>query len=190
MRTPSRLVMSLLLLSSCATTFGPYYVDRNNPYGAQRPYGRHPGIDFEASVGTPVIAPSPGQVTEIRRFDGPQPWQGGFVVRISHVAQFESVYIHLTALHVERAQSVKRGELIGLSGAPNMGWAHLHFGICRKAGCIDYSDTYNPEEFWLGGKPQCFSPSIDYSSYSQREITLPLACGEYAKELVARIKNK
>jgi len=84
-------------------------------------------------VGTPVIAPADGKVTEIRSFDGPRPWQGGWVVQVTHAEDFHSAYLHLTELHVEMGKSVKRGQLIGLSGASNSGHAHLHFGACAMS---------------------------------------------------------
>ena len=178
----------LIGLSGCATS--PLIRDANNPYGAQRPYGRHPGIDFIVSIGTPVIAPADGKVTEIRKFEGSQPWQGGWIVRVSHADQSHSQYLHLSELYIELGQSLTRGRLIGLSGAPNRGKAHLHFCICASAGrCIDFSETLDPDNFWLGGTPQCFRPGYDYSAISQRELTLPLACGDYAQELIARIKT-
>lgn len=180
---------SILLLVSVSTS-GSDDFPRGNPYGEQRPYGRHPGIDFMVSVGTPVIAPADGKITEIRNFDGPRPWQGGFVVQLSHSEDFHSAYLHLRAVHIEMEQSLMRGQLIGLSGASNSGHAHLHFGTCGTAGrCFDFTHTHDPDKFWLGGAPQCFKPGNDYSGHSQRELTLPLACGEYAKELVARIKS-
>jgi hypothetical protein len=44
--------------------------------------------------------------------------------------------------------------------------------------------------FWLGGQAQCFDPKIDYSNYSQKEITLPIACGDYGKALIAEAREK
>lgn len=163
---------------------------RGNPYGEERPYGRHPGVDFMVSVGTPVIAPGDGKVSEIRNFDGPRPWQGGWVVQLWHAEDFHSAYLHLSQLHVKLGQPLKRGELIGLSGASSSGHAHLHFGICGTAGkYFDFAHTSDPDRFWAGGKAQCFGPESDYSRHSERELTLPLACGDYASELVAQIKR-
>jgi hypothetical protein len=165
--------------------------DLHNPYGAQRPYGRHPGIDFTVNIGTPVIAPADGKVTEIREFKGSQPWQGGWIVRVSHADQCHSQYLHLSETYIELGQSLTRGQLIGLSGAANSGQAQLHFCICASAArCIDFSETLDPDNFWLGGSPQCFRPGYDYSDTSQRELTLPLACGDYAQEIIARIKTR
>ena len=163
---------------------------RGNPYGDQRPYGRHPGIDFVVPIGTPVIAPADGKVTEIRNFDGPNPWQGGWVVQLSHADGFHSAYLHLTKHKVEIGQPLKRGQLIGLSGASNSGHAHLHFGTCGAAGkCFEFLHTSDPDKSWLEGKPQCFGPASDYSRHSPRELTLPLACGNYAKKLVTQLET-
>jgi hypothetical protein len=141
-------------------------------------------------IGTAVIAPADGKITEIRNFDGPRPWQGGWVVQLSHADDFHSAYLHLTELKVEMGQPLKRGQLIGLSGASNSGHAHLHFGTCGTAGkCFDFAHTTDPDKSWLEGKPRCFAPESDYSRYSQREFTLPLACGDYAKELLTRVKS-
>ena len=85
--------------------------------------------------------------------------------------------------------------MIGLSGESNnygkIGYAHLHFGLCKigRGSCENYSNSYDPKMFWLGGQPECFDPKMDYSVYSQKDITLPIACGEYAKELIARTKG-
>jgi murein DD-endopeptidase MepM/ murein hydrolase activator NlpD len=195
------LILYVLLASSCATnspyvgnpraTHGPFYV--GNPYDASVPYGekRHPGIDFDINRGTPVIAASDGEVIYI---GDPCPGQrhcGGIFVTLQHGDHMRSLYGHLGKVSVKNGQLLKRGQLIGLSGESNSGYVHLHFGICKTEGsCINYSQTYDPEGFWLGGKPQCFDPKRDYSNSSQKEITIPVACEEYAKELISRTKRK
>jgi hypothetical protein len=73
-----------------------------------------------------------------------------------------------------------------LSGASTDGLPHLHFGIYRVGGSLQkYSQTYDPDKFWLKGKPQCFDPHADYSNYFREAITLPIACRAYAKELIS-----
>ena len=62
----------------------------------------------------------------------------------------------------------------------------LQFGICKVGGSSqNYSQTYDPEKFWLDGRPKCFDPDEDYSKYSPEGITIPIACRAYAKELIA-----
>ena len=180
-----------VLLSSCAT-YGPFYV--GNRHGAPVIYGegKHPGIDFNIRIGTPIIAISDGTVLAIGEPDSKELYGGGIFVKISHGEHFDAIYGHLSKILIEKGQLLKRGQMIGLSGASNDGYAHLHFGICKKGGgsSKNYSQAYNPDEFWLGGKPPCFDPNKDYSSYSQKEITLPVACGDYAKELKSKTKKK
>lgn len=183
------LILNVLLVSSCAT-HSPFHF--GHPYGAPVPYGegRHPGIDFDIRIGTPIIAPSDGVVIWIGEPDSKERYGGGIFVKIQHGDHFDTVYGHLSKVFVEEGQSLKRGQLIGLSGASNDGYAHLHFSICKIGGrCKNYSETYDPMKFWLGGKPQPFDPKKDYKHYSQRELTAPVASGEYAKELKDRTKR-
>ncbi|TRZ49080.1 M23 family metallopeptidase [bacterium] len=187
------LILTVLLTSSC-TTLGPFEVGYN--YGVPVVYGEklHPGIDLSITKGTPIIAISDGKVFYIGEPDSKEQYGGGVFVGISHGEHFNSLWGHLTEVFVEKGQSVKRGQLIGLSGSSNYGYPHLHLGICKirenLRDCQRFSQTYDPQNFWLAGKPQCFDPNMDYSRYSQKDITLPVACGEYAKDLMARTKRK
>jgi murein DD-endopeptidase MepM/ murein hydrolase activator NlpD len=175
---------------SCATC-GPFYV--GTPYGEPVGYGEglHPGIDFDISIGTPIIAISDGKVIYVGELDSQEEYGGGVFVGVSHGKHFNSLYGHMTEVLVKEGESLKRGQLIGLSGASNNGSAHLHFGICKKGGdWKNYSETFDPKMFWLGGQPQCFNLGMDYTNYSQNEITIPVACGDYGKKLISEIKKK
>ncbi len=187
-----RIVFCMILaicLSSCsARTIGPFYV--NHLYGEPCPYGFHPGIDFDINSGTPIIAVSNGKVTWLNTTiaDGEE-------MIINHGTHFRSLYVHLSKVFVRKDQFVKRGQLIALSGASNSwnrpNYQHLHFGICKYGGgCRLSSETHDPNLFWLGGQPQCFDPKMDYSAYSQKDITLPVACGDYEKALIEESKGK
>jgi murein DD-endopeptidase MepM/ murein hydrolase activator NlpD len=182
------------------------------PRGIPVPYGegRHPGIDYEIPAGTPIIAVSDGEVAatrivyvimkgksygfqsadkrshEVVPIKQPSNCEGYGVI-IQHGDHFMSGYAHLSNFFVDVGQKVRRGELIGLSGASFDGWQHLHFGLVKIGGRSSvYSDTYEPNDFWLGGKPQCFDPKQDYSKSSISEITHPIACGEHARLLKKR----
>lgn len=184
------MILCSLLTYSCAA-YIPFRL--GNLHGDPVSYGegRHPGIDFDIRSGTPIIAVADGIVIDIGEWDSKERYGGGIGVRVSHGDHFESNYMHLSRVYVLRAQPVKRGQLIGLSGASNSGYEHLHFGICKIGGrCKNYSQTYDPNKFWLGGKPICFNPNVDYSNYSKKDITLPVACGDYAKELISKTKKK
>ena len=98
------------------------------------PHRRHPvtkrvsphnGVDFKASVGTPVYAPADGTVT----FSGYQRAAGYYVI-ISHANNFSTVYMHLSKSEVKRGQKVIVGQLIARTG--NTGRTtgpHLHYEI-------------------------------------------------------------
>ena len=176
-----------LALASCAgpTLQGPFRVDK--PYGGPAPYGEfvHPGIDYAVKTGAPVIAVADGTVDYVATPDGPE---NGLFVRVSHEAAFKSLYGHLDTVFVRKGDHLKRGDFVGWSGESN-GWGkphyqHLHFGICKPGqNCQLYSQTLDPGKFWLGGEPQCFEPGAEYPPDARQAITLPLACGDQARDL-------
>lgn len=185
-------VMGALLLASCAIHppyWAPYSEARYSPYGVccvRYGDGRHPGVDFDVPPGTPVVAVSDGVVLRMAWM----PVFHGFYVQLDHEPQFQSLYSHLIEAHVEVGQSVKRGQLLGLSGWDDTRRQYLHFAICRSSwGCAYFSDSYDPGKYWLGGRPRCFDPRLDYSRHSRREITHPLACSDHASALLAWAKG-
>jgi murein DD-endopeptidase MepM/ murein hydrolase activator NlpD len=187
-------ILAIVLSSCAAATLGPFAVDK--PWGGSVPYGdgRHPGIDLGIKTGTPIIAVSDGIVILVKPVR--ESANDGDQVLIRHGSHFISVYAHLSKVFVGKDQFVKRGQMIALSGAGNSwgkpNYQHLHFEICKidRRSCINYSDSLDPKMFWLGGQPQCFNPDMDYSAHSQKEITLPIACGDYGKALIAESQRK
>ena len=184
------LILSIFLIWSCdphkPSADNPFYIYKQ--YGAPVYYGEgcNPGIDFEVSQGTPIIAATDGEVSFVGDSDPEVSYSGGIFVRVQNAQHFDLIYRHLSKVYVKKGQLLKRGQLIGLSGASNDGVHHLHFGICKVGGNSQkYSQTYDPEKFWLDGRPKCFDPGADYSKYSQKGITIPIACRAYAKQLIA-----
>ena len=186
------LILIASIVTACATIdCTPLLI--SNPYGGWAPYGEkiHPGIDYKIPWGTPVIAVSDEEVVWVQKSEGRLPFQGGYYVVILHGDHFKSIYVHLSKVFVVEGQLIERGQLVGNSGRDNTHYAHLHFGITEIGGSsMIFSQTYNPEKFWLDDNPKFFDPKKDYSTYSQKEITLPIACGEYAKALIAEAKEK
>ncbi|MDX2643977.1 M23 family metallopeptidase [Streptomyces sp. PA03-1a] len=85
--------------------------------------GYHTGVDFQASVGTPVHAAGAGTVVEAG-------WGGSYGnnVVIRHADGMYTQYAHLSSLGVSVGQTVSAGQQIGLSGATgNVTGPHLHF---------------------------------------------------------------
>lgn len=109
------------------------YVHINSGFGSRfhpvlNYVGNHNGVDYQASVGTPVWAVSDGTVTKAGWDYG-----GGNIVCVKHVMSFETCYMHLSKILVKAGQRVAQKLVIGESG--NTGaWTtgpHLHFGLKR-----------------------------------------------------------
>jgi murein DD-endopeptidase MepM/ murein hydrolase activator NlpD len=101
---------------------------RRNPFN-RRKFQFHTGIDLACRINTKVYAARSGKVV----FSG---YKGGYgtLVILEHEHGYRSYYGHLNRTRVKRGSSVKRGEMIALSG--NTGRTtgpHLHFEI-RKSG--------------------------------------------------------
>lgn len=98
-------------------------------FGRARQYGpggnvsRHQGEDVGVPEGTPVYATNAGEV----RIADTYPIKGGWVM-IDHGAGVSSHYFHLSALHVEKGQTVARGEVVGEVGSTGLSTGpHLHW---------------------------------------------------------------
>jgi Peptidase family M23 len=100
----------------------------DDPYAA----GQHRGIDIAGSVGTPVVAATPGLV----RFAGTAGSSGTTVSIRSADGAFDVSYLHLASVAVRRGEQVAAGHAIGsvgTSGVRSVDRPHLHFGV-RRAG--------------------------------------------------------
>ena len=85
----------------------------------------HEGIDIITNRGTPVHATGDGKI----EFVG---YRGGYglCVEIDHGFGYQSVYAHLSKTMVKRGQTVKRGELIALTGSTGLSTGpHLHYEV-------------------------------------------------------------
>jgi murein DD-endopeptidase MepM/ murein hydrolase activator NlpD len=91
-------------------------------YGDRR---LHAGIDFRAPTGTPLLAAAGGEVV----FAG---WKSGYgnTTIIDHGGGVATLYAHQSNIGVSVGQDVKRGAVIGYSGATgNVTGPHLHFEV-------------------------------------------------------------
>ena len=85
----------------------------------------HSGTDFRAVNGTEIFASNDGIV----KIAKDRYYAGGSVI-IDHGGGIYSQYYHLSKILVKPEQNVKKGDLIGLSGATGrVSGPHLHFGI-------------------------------------------------------------
>ena len=86
----------------------------------------HNGIDFAASIGTPVYATADGTVANVSvRFSG-----YGKMVELDHGFGYRTRYAHMHDFAVRKGQQVKRGDLIGYVGNTGLSTApHLHYEV-------------------------------------------------------------
>lgn len=94
----------------------------------------HTGVDFGASIGTPIFSVADGTISRMDNNDrGISRWnryQYGRYILIAHTNNLSSLYAHLSRAMVKTGDIVKKGDLLGYSG--NSGYAtgpHLHFGV-------------------------------------------------------------
>ena len=87
----------------------------------------HGGVDFRASIGTPVRATADGVV----EYAGENPGSGmGKMIKIVHNYGFSTIFAHLSEVEVQVGQYVAQGESIGRSGNSGMSSApHLHYEV-------------------------------------------------------------
>ncbi len=94
----------------------------------------HAGIDLATPLGTPVKPIMKGVVT---RADYDLFGYGNMVV-ISHGADFESLYAHLSKINVKEGETVTSDTVIGLSGSTGRSTGpHLHLEIHQDGKAID-----------------------------------------------------
>jgi murein DD-endopeptidase MepM/ murein hydrolase activator NlpD len=118
----------------------------------------HHGVDYRASVGTPVYSVAEGRVTKSTYDD-----MSGHYIAIRHNDGYTSYYLHLSRRSVGAGAHVKARQVIGLSG--NTGQSagpHLHFGFKKPNGA------------WM-------------NPLSKRMIATPRLAGEKLERLGAQI---
>ena len=109
-----------------------------SPYGGARMFNGtlksfHGGTDFRAAVGVKIPASNDGIV----RIAKDRYYAGGSVV-IDHGNGIYTQYYHLSKILVKNGDKVKRGEIVGLSGASGrVSGPHLHFGIFANGAQVD-----------------------------------------------------
>lgn len=100
--------------------------------------GTHPGVDFAASIGTPVQAALSGTVVGSGNMDtagGGRCRSYGKWVMIKHANGLSTLYAHLSLIAVTTGQELLTGQVLGYSG--NTGATtgpHLHFGVYATEG--------------------------------------------------------
>ncbi len=101
--------------------------DRSDPLSGEG--GFHAGVDLTASMGTPVYAAADGIVNAAQ-------WANryGRAILIDHGHGMSTLYAHLSNFEIIPGEEVRRGQLIGHSGASGrVSGPHLHFEV-RQGG--------------------------------------------------------
>jgi len=85
----------------------------------------HTGIDIGVGTGTPIYATGDGKVTKVT-----QDKSSGKYVEIQHSGGMNSQYLHLSQQNVHVGDTVRAGDLVGLSGNTGRSTGpHLHYQI-------------------------------------------------------------
>jgi len=94
----------------------------------------HTGIDFAASIGTPIYATADGTVANVEvKFSG-----YGKMVELDHGFGYRTRYAHMHEFNVRSGQRVKRGDLIGYVGNTGLSTApHLHYEVFISGKQVD-----------------------------------------------------
>ena len=88
------------------------------------PRAPHSGTDLSAPAGADVVAANHGRVVLVGNFF----FAGGSVV-LDHGGGLYTMYFHLSEFKVEEGSMVKKGDVVGLSGATGrVTGPHLHWG--------------------------------------------------------------
>jgi murein DD-endopeptidase MepM/ murein hydrolase activator NlpD len=140
------------------------YQFRYSTYDAGQ--GLHFGVDLAAPCGTPIVAIGNGVVDSVDSWHGARPHN----LMIDHQNGYMSFYGHLLVrAKLKPGQEVKAGEVIALSGDPDLTCSsrpHIHLEIRST----DHRTAYNPLLFidvdWerlalIGGFPLRFEQDMD-----------------------------
>jgi len=118
-----------------------------NEVSSVRNNRQHKGLDLGVQSGTQVLAPQDGTIKTSQITQG----NCGGLIEITHANNITTRYCHLKNLNVKVGQTVKAGEVIGLSGGAANDYgkglstgAHLHFEVLAGNQFVD------PEKYLSG----------------------------------------
>jgi len=116
----------------------PAHAAISDVFGTRRVFNgetqsQHLGLDFRVPAGTPVAAMNGGTVLLARPFY----FEGNCVV-LDHGQGLLTVYMHLSEFKVKEGDRVKRGQILGLSGATGrVTGPHLHVAVRWQGTYLD-----------------------------------------------------
>jgi hypothetical protein len=111
-----------------------YFGRRIDPFTNK--WRRHHGIDFQAPMGTPILAPADGKIIQAGRVSG-----FGRVIKIDHGNGIVTLYGHLSVIRVKNGQHISRGDQIGDVGSSGRSTSsHLHYEVRVNGRKVDPND--------------------------------------------------
>lgn len=130
-------IPSIIPIDLHTYTMSSGYGYRRDPiYGSSK---FHEGLDFAASIGTPVFATGDGKIETARRQA-----RYGNCIDIDHGYNYQSRYAHLSEILVKEGENVKRGQLIGRVGSTGKSTGpHLHYEVRFKG------EPQNPVHYYF-----------------------------------------
>ena len=93
----------------------------------------HAGVDLDAPAGSNVLAVADGTVLKAEYHEA-----YGYFIQLEHEDGIQTLYAHLQELLAAPGDTVKQGQIIGLSGSS--GWttgSHLHLGVYIDGEAVD-----------------------------------------------------
>jgi len=100
------------------------FATRTDPFSGEGAF--HSGVDISAVSGTPVRVTADGTVISA------DPVSGGYgrLVVVDHGGSVQTYYAHLSKILVHAGQEIRKGDMVGLSGASGRVTApHLHYEV-------------------------------------------------------------
>ena len=146
-------------------------------FGAHRPGETHHGLDLAVPLGTSVVSPGVGAVTEVGN-SGPN----GNFVRVDHGDGVVSSYLHLQSQAVKVGDQVTPGQQLGLSG--NTGHStgpHLHWQTTVNGTPVNPQSVAFPQ----GNAPQPNAPR-DPAAQVTTDLNAPPADAQAPAPVIAR----
>lgn len=107
-------------------------------YGTRRLFNnkkssQHLGNDFRAAIGVPIPVSNDGKVVFVGDL-----FFTGLVVIVDHGMDIFTMYGHLSKIQVKDGEMLKKGQIVGLSGATGrVSGPHLHWGVKINGHWVD-----------------------------------------------------
>lgn len=107
------------------TISSPFSMSRMHPILGER--RAHPGVDYRAPIGAPVLAVASGVVLSA----GPA-GDAGRMVHLRHANGYETEYLHLSEIDVRAGAHVQQGDVIGKVGKTGLATGpHLDYRVLQ-----------------------------------------------------------